>query len=1725
MVNAIGNALLLNAEISNVVTVMRQAPKWSLIPRQYSDEEDGDEPLLDDFKLLRRKVFTWEDWSSVEPLEYLEPFLEVIRSPEVSGPVTGVALAGLNRMLSKYIFGDSDKGAAEAMQAIADAVTECKYESADAASDEVVLFKILQVLLSCVKCPGGLLLTDDNIKAIFEACYRIGQLQADGGKSLLDAAQQTMHEVVVTIFSRVDLLAVDESSSWHDPDATPLKPGTKVLHELHQTPPPSVPHSPPPPAAPPAEDAAVPAAAAAEPVAAGEAVADSEAQPGVGADAEPGATDAAAPAALPEPPRSSFATSNGIVSVAAPHDDGEEKPDLLGREGEGKGADEGSKPKTKDGYGLACITTIFEYIISWVASDKEDEVVFGLDLAVAALNAGGQGLEKHAVLLGLVVEHMCQALFDAMRFNNLTALSGVCQASLSLYMHLGSHLLLQLEAIIGNGLLKIAEGKGRVDSLDLQEAALEGLLDFVNQPQFLQDCYINLDCHIERSNLFENICALLSKTAFPVNSPLGSLHLLSLDGLFAILSALANKCNRATNNELPLHSYDDPVQFIELWSALCNGQQPPITNGMQVPGGGTASWVDIVRMEKYLKGRLAVAADHFNRDHKKGFQFLQALNLLPAKGLDPVAVAMFLRVCPGLSKTTVGELLGEADDFYLDVLEAFTNTFDFTGMRIDTALRTYLETFRLPGEAQKINRIMESFGKQYHEQSPGTFKNSDAVYILAYSVIMLNTDLHNEQVKQKMTVEEFIRNNRGINNGKDLPGNLLRSLYENIRKSEIKIYNDVESNEVSPVFWTELVIKSQQPRGLMLRPDASANTNGLERDMFSLIWGPMLAAVSVVMDHSSDMVIVQQALEGVKLAAKMASYHQTDQVMDSLVVALSKFTMLLNPAVPKPTVAFGEDGKARMSMEAIFYTANTYGDSLHSGWKNVMDIVMRLFKLGLLPAAAFALEGEDVEALRPRLPRYSPAKRSGSTGSLLSRAISSLISIEDREQQLEQPSTREVNATQRTLACIEACHIHQLFADSKFLLEGSLVELANAIHSYAGTLPPPVVKGNNSHAEELSCAEMCLELLLALALCNRDRLPLVWPRVHDLLAVIMDEGSFKLNNSLLERAVFGLLRVCQRLLPYKEDGAEALMQSMKLICGLHSSVIWDLAEPLSAELLSLVKSSATYIHTPDGWETVCMLLVTTSIHPRATANSFEALRSVCSTPQLLSEVNFVPCLEALLRFVDQYSKNVGVEQGLEALHMVDSLFDWLQRWACEEGGISPSAVAATGQPNFSNDSKAERVQAYWWMVVDALCKYGHGENAALRNSAIEMLKRLLTASESLNFGPTMWVKAVEEGVAPMAGELAGYVSSKARSHPDADKSLRLAVATLTKTVLHYLPQLLQDSRFPDVWSKVLIVLQSCTRNASEELAEAVPEAVKNMLLVMAAKEILVPDWVDEHGHNLWDMTWSKAKTISSGLTPLLLTTSGIPGFEAPEPPSPPAEVPASPLADAVEAASPSAAGAAEAAGADYSGSPQQQQQLAAADMHAAYAGEAAASSSRVAEDEASRRDVLMVHDTTDGSVSVTSYTYQDDAEPAVADASAPLPADASAMLGSQQDADAYLPTAYDAAAAAHDLPIEAAAAAAAFPIEAAGGESSVVVAADGMDDVAVAAEEPVGEAGVNEAAAEGGVAEAAGQATEQPPGGAEAGADGDIAVAAEGQEEEEYEEEAQSKQAAGCKQS
>ncbi len=58
------------------------------------------------------------------------------------------------------------------------------------------------------------------------------------------------------------------------------------------------------------------------------------------------------------------------------------------------------------------------------------------------------------------------------------------------------------------------------------------------------------------------------------------------------------------------------------------------------------------------------------------------------------------------------------------------------------------------------------------------FESADCLYVLAFSTIMLNTDIHNPSVKRKMTIAQFVAQNRGINNTKDLPREFLEELYQ-----------------------------------------------------------------------------------------------------------------------------------------------------------------------------------------------------------------------------------------------------------------------------------------------------------------------------------------------------------------------------------------------------------------------------------------------------------------------------------------------------------------------------------------------------------------------------------------------------------------------------------------------------------------------------------------------------------------------------------------------------------------------------------------------------------------------------------------------------------------------------------------------------------------------------------------------------------------------------------
>ena len=102
----------------------------------------------------------------------------------------------------------------------------------------------------------------------------------------------------------------------------------------------------------------------------------------------------------------------------------------------------------------------------------------------------------------------------------------------------------------------------------------------------------------------------------------------------------------------------------------------------------------------------------------------------------------------------------------------------------------------------QIDRVMDAFAAHYCEQNPNIFEERDTCFILSFSIIMLNTALHNPNVKMKITSEQFIKQNKGINSGRDLPPDMLEAIFRNIKEEPFKIpdetYDDLMYTFFSP---------------------------------------------------------------------------------------------------------------------------------------------------------------------------------------------------------------------------------------------------------------------------------------------------------------------------------------------------------------------------------------------------------------------------------------------------------------------------------------------------------------------------------------------------------------------------------------------------------------------------------------------------------------------------------------------------------------------------------------------------------------------------------------------------------------------------------------------------------------------------------------------------------------------------------------------------------------
>ncbi|RYG65284.1 hypothetical protein EON64_12250, partial [archaeon] len=152
--------------------------------------------------------------------------------------------------------------------------------------------------------------------------------------------------------------------------------------------------------------------------------------------------------------------------------------------------------------------------------------------------------------------------------------------------------------------------------------------------------------------------------------------------------------------------------------------------------------------------------------------------------------------------------------FHQALLAEYVKSFSLEGHGLMDCVRIFLSAFRLPGEAQQIDRILVAFSERCHAQSregqSGLVENAEVAYLLCFSIIMLNTDRHNANIKveKKMTLEQFIRNNlnygKDVNQTRPLPREFLEEIYASISSQPIRTEGDEAWQAVTEEEWKDL---------------------------------------------------------------------------------------------------------------------------------------------------------------------------------------------------------------------------------------------------------------------------------------------------------------------------------------------------------------------------------------------------------------------------------------------------------------------------------------------------------------------------------------------------------------------------------------------------------------------------------------------------------------------------------------------------------------------------------------------------------------------------------------------------------------------------------------------------------------------------------------------------------------------------------------------------------
>jgi hypothetical protein len=492
-------------------------------------------------------------------------------------------------------------------------------------------------------------------------------------------------------------------------------------------------------------------------------------------------------------------------------------------------------------------------------------------------------------------------------------------------------------------------------------------------------------------------------------------------------------------------------------------------------------------------------------------------------GKPPEEVAWFLLVSPSIERSIIGEVFAGNDSFHIQLILAFLKLFDFSNLSFDQSIRVFLSSFKIGSESQIIYRNLEFFSQVYAESHPNEISpDYQGVHSLAYAWLMLHTEFHNPNVKDKRSLSSFIDGLKSLNNGLDFDSQLIIEIYESVSRHKLPILK--EDSFLSLEYW-ELQTQKQHCFH-KLYPSKKYPQSFSISQMFQELW-PKIAPVFSSLFHVSENER-NLALKTFVLSSRIASHFSLIGILDNIVITLVKFSQKLHQR------------QSQDAFQALFSIVSESGSKIQEAWSWVLDILIQLFQQDLLPLR-FREKKTTTNGLTFEISYQKPLIGEKKSGKLVSffKNLAGLDRPSDSDEENIHQDHNLISFVQESLESFTVENSVHYSDPSYFQFLNSFLNTAEKF------LESPI-----PHYSEMS---LCIHIISQVVILNPERALPFWPRVSYLFSSIFSSNMIHQFSSLfILSTIFSLFHMLEVLWSQPNLRTE-LVSFFDLLASINSS--------------------------------------------------------------------------------------------------------------------------------------------------------------------------------------------------------------------------------------------------------------------------------------------------------------------------------------------------------------------------------------------------------------------------------------------------------------------------------------------------------------------------------------------------------------------------------------------